>query len=119
MTDETTTAPPRPEGWMLCPRRVEGPFLQPEFDVWRPDGTCSWCGSLSPDALFTAIEAGEELGPTDKSYKVYVGHVRKFYFPHLSKEEQDRFIDLYNARKIRLGYPGHFYVLPFFAVRAG
>lgn len=39
---------------------------------WTEDGTCSYCGSLSPEQLFAAIEAGCELGPTDKNYKVYV-----------------------------------------------
>lgn len=40
---------------------------------WRDDGTCSYCGSLNPDILFAAIEAGTaELGATDKNYKLYV-----------------------------------------------
>lgn len=38
----------------------------------------------------------------------------KFYFQHLSADEQQRFIDLYNAKKMNIGYPGHFYRLPFF-----
>ena len=45
-------------------------------DYWGDcDGhkSCSYCGSLSPAELFAAIEAGHELGPTDKNYKVYVG----------------------------------------------
>lgn len=39
---------------------------------WRKDGTCSYCGSLSPELFFKAIEDKCELGPTDKNYKVYV-----------------------------------------------
>ncbi len=39
---------------------------------WASDGTCTYCGSLSQDLFFEAIEAGCELGPTDKDYKVYV-----------------------------------------------
>ncbi len=39
---------------------------------WREDGTCSYCGSLSPALFFEAIKNGCELGPTDKDYKVYV-----------------------------------------------
>jgi hypothetical protein len=138
---------------------------------WRDDGTCSYCGSISPADLFAAIEAGCELGPTDKDYKVYVtrpdpragepeicgsanfrqdpergwvlvtpdnvaslpttrmraeiGHwvqVRptpanrsdKFYFQHLSADERRRFVELLNARALNIGYPGHFYRLPFF-----
>lgn len=39
---------------------------------WRTDGTCSYCGSISPEALFTAIAEGREIGPTDKNYKIYI-----------------------------------------------
>lgn len=112
----------------ICPRASEnGAVLeqfQPPFNgemVWREDRTCSYCGSLNPDALMERLEAGDvELGPTDKSYKVYVRdltHRRsdgKFYFQHFSREQQRRFIELYNARKIKMAFPGHFYVLPFF-----
>lgn len=141
---------------------------------WEENGTCSYCGSISPEMLFKAIEDGCELGPTDKDYKVYVdliepepdklkivsavnfdideerrkkegwvpadkarmraegwggeyqwmrlvrqGPIRhaKFYFQHLTKEEQHRFIDLLNTKKVKIGAPGHFYRLPFFAVR--
>jgi len=38
----------------------------------------------------------------------------KFYFQHFSKEECHRFIDLMNNGKLNIGYPGHFYVLPYF-----
>lgn len=41
----------------------------------------------------------------------------KFYFQHLSKDQQARFIELYNERKIKMGYPGHFYTTPFFCKR--
>lgn len=38
----------------------------------------------------------------------------KFYFQHMSKEGRQRFVALLNAKKLKIGYPGHFYVLPFF-----
>lgn len=38
----------------------------------------------------------------------------KFYFQHLSSEQRDRFIELINAKKVKIGYPGYFYRLPFF-----
>jgi hypothetical protein len=38
----------------------------------------------------------------------------KFYFQHLSEDQKRRFIELLNENKIKLEYPGHFYVLPFF-----
>lgn len=118
-----------------CPRAVmEGrggpnsPF-NPPFNgemVWRTDHTCSWCGSLSGDALMARLEAGDvSLTPTDKNYKVYVNNAGgeaftmscpKFYFQHFTRDQQTRFIELYNAGKIKMGVPGHFYVTPYFCV---
>jgi hypothetical protein len=87
--------------------------------VWREDHTCSFCGSLSEDAFFQAIEEGVKLTPTDKNYKVYVDvqvkGAGKFYFQHLSDEGRTKFIELHNAKKLNLGEPGYFYVPPFFA----
>lgn len=41
----------------------------------------------------------------------------KFYFQHLTKEQKERFIELLNKKKLKIGYPGHFYKLPFFIVK--
>ncbi len=101
----------------LCPRRSESFIARqaPEGgDVWRHDGTCSYCGSMQPQAVFAAIDRGDFLGPTDKSYKVYVGERRKFYFQHFDDADKGKFIDALNAGAVKIGYPGHFYVLPFF-----
>lgn len=159
-----------PDIGFICGRRGEsaGAMHLAGKDFWNGrDGhkACSYCGSLSPDELFAAIEAGHKIGPTDKSYKIYVDlpnpvagqtvsygsesgptHrdgkrtrddltdaeiakgrydrplmgvagatvTAKFYFQHLSAEQQQRFIDLLNAKKINIGMPGHFYVRPFF-----
>lgn len=60
----------------MCPRRSESPGLSkifPDGDEWRSDNSCSYCGSMNPDLLMARLEDGTlELGPTDKSYKVYV-----------------------------------------------
>ena len=163
MTNET-------EGFE-CPRRAEIPHfthrqIPPPPDRWQADGTCSWCGSISPAKFFEAIEAGCEIAPTDKNYKAYVRlpnpdvgkivetgsesgpafdidgrptrddltdqekaegryrrtfhgpagpHIRaKFYFQHLSKADRARFIELHNADKMKIAFPGHFYTRPFF-----
>lgn len=139
---------------MKCERRHESAAcLSDDEDYWFPDNTCSFCGSLNPDVLMARIEVGDvELGPTDKSYKVYVEnkggekfpqvHSRKcpdvmkcdrrtcthwthdttdhtkFYFMHFSQEQMVRFVELYNQKKLKVGYPGHFYVMPFFMRRA-
>lgn len=112
----------------FCPRSEENgggpnsPF-KPPFNGeahWRDDGTCSFCGSMNPDAFMSRLEAGDvTLEPTDKDYKVYVigagrGGRGKFYFQHLSDAQRTRFVELLNAKKIGLEYPGHFYVTPFF-----
>ena len=108
----------------MCGRRTEGypSRIFPGPDYWRFDGTCNYCGSISPGQLFKAIEDGCEITPTDKNYKVYiegenaprVRGVDKFYFQHLSDDEKKEFISLLNGGKIKFGYPGHFYVMPFF-----
>lgn len=38
----------------------------------------------------------------------------KFYFQHLSADEQTKFVTLLNENKVKIGVPGYFYVLPFF-----
>lgn len=113
-----------------CPRALESgggpdsPFKPPMNGEahWRDDRTCSYCGSISPELLFDQIEKGARLTPTDKSYKLYVDLIdarvdgtAKFYFQHLDDAGRDRFIALFNARAMTLGYPGFFYVAPYFA----
>lgn len=101
--------------YFTCPRRYEA-FQQTTggVDQWRDDGTCSYCGSESPEAFFKFVESGGEVVPTDKSYKVYLGVSLKFYMQHFSDEDKHRFIDLYNKKEMKMGYPGYFYVKPFF-----
>ncbi len=65
-----------------CPRRLNefGPWERKEgLDEYtggrglagQPRG-CSFCGSLPPDDFLAMVKAGAEIGPTDKSYKLYV-----------------------------------------------
>ena len=110
---------PRQESWML--ERFKIPKSE-----WRMNGTCSFCGSMKAEMFFEAIRKGATLTPTDKNYKVYVRgegspasdgsppHVDKFYFYHLSEDEMRDFVEMYNNNEITFGYPGHFYVAPFF-----
>jgi hypothetical protein len=111
---------------LFCPRAIENgggpdsPFTPPLNGemTWREDHTCSYCGSLSEESFFQAIEEGVKLAPTDKNYKVYVDvkvhGAGKFYFQHLSKEGRTKFVKLLNEKRVNLAAPGHFYVLPFF-----
>ncbi len=41
----------------------------------------------------------------------------KFYFRHLSKEQKQEFINLVNVGKVKLAFPGRFYVTPYFMGR--
>jgi|GEM_PF-1478368 len=43
----------------------------------------------------------------------------KFYFQHLNDYQRSRFVELINSDKVVVGFPGHFYVLPYFCRRAG
>lgn len=103
----------------------DGPFtdmMSGKDSHWRADGTCSYCGSMNNDYFMKRLEAGDvEVGPTDKSYKVYVNNrggepfsAIKFYFQHLTPDQMRRFVELANEGAIAMGYPGHFYTLPFF-----
>lgn len=116
MSDET----------FACPRRREMGALvhsgYPDTDRWveEADGnyrTCSWCGSMHPAELVNAIKANVEIGPTDKSYKLYVAYpsadrTLKFYTQHFEGTAYgDEFYDLWSAKQINWGYPGHPYVM--------
>lgn len=112
---------------MVCPRRDEVPHQITEPpDHWRDDNTCSYCGSLHPDIMMEQLEAGAEIGPTDKGYKAYLKPVPterklptwvKFYYRHFSEAQMKRFVEMVNEKKMNIGYPGRFYKLPFFIVR--
>lgn len=116
---------------MQCPRRSEGgagshPAFQRDDDT-GPDGRCLFCGSLDAAEFMQRCEDGTVLlGSTDKSYKVYVRPVKggtplasiKFYFQHLSPEQQSRFIELHNEKRLVFEMGHGFYVTPFFAQKA-
>lgn len=70
-----------------CPRRVEnGMDIEgalrgsgPNKDTYEPGHGlvgqvrgCSYCGSMSPEDFMQAVKDGKSIGPTDKSYKLYV-----------------------------------------------
>jgi hypothetical protein len=141
LDDEITAARGGPTP-MRCPRRDESPIPDayiPEDrspdqpDDWRIiDGQlrCTYCGSLHPDTFMERARNGEEVGPTDKSYKAYLDNPwAKFYFQHLSPEQRRAFIDMLNVKNghadlapegtpaMNIGYPGRFYTEPFFMVR--
>jgi hypothetical protein len=113
-------------GRFICPRRIEIPstFRLAPADTWQDRFGklyCAHCGSLHPIAFMRAVANGIELGPTDKSYKIYVGASGgdKFYFQHLSVDDRMTFIQLLNAKVPHFGSPGYLYTRPFFIAPLG
>jgi hypothetical protein len=120
-----------PSEMMTCGRRYDtymgvipaNPgYGEQHKDWWEPDGSCSYCGSISPGEFWRRVTAGYEVIPTDKNYKAYVRDgsehgENKFYFQHFGDEDKRRFIEAVNDGSMRIGYPGHFYRLPFFCAR--
>ena len=111
---------------MKCPRRHAGSIPNlPDEDEWHDRdeiNTCSYCGSLDPEKFFELVADGADVGPTDKNYKAYVKHPSlrfgKFYFMHMSEEQMQKFIDLINAKEMKIGMPGHFYTRPYFVTKS-
>ena len=103
---------------MFCPRRSEIGGRTITLDHWRGDGTCSFCGSVSPDEFMRAIEHGALICPTTKSYKAYLlsstGDTHKFYFQHLSDAQRVRMVELLVMDRLNISEPGFFDPLPFF-----
>lgn len=115
---------------ITCPRRMEefGPWEDTEgLDQYEHGGglvtqarSCSFCGSLPPDDFMAMVRSGVTVDPTDKDYKAYIGPEQdkaKFYYQHLNDAQRREFVELLNGGRISLGYPGRFYVLPFFIQR--
>lgn len=97
-----------------------------------------------PDELVVAMSTNEQLTPeqverggylpvTDEArarwrlwdgatfYKLRPHGPRrhtKFYFQHFSEEQQRRFVDLFNAKRLRFASGDGLYVLPFFMRKA-
>ena len=106
-----------------CPRGPgPGTPFQAPFDgemTWEERGServCSYCGGLHPEDALRLLADGVSASPTDKNYKLYIGN-HKFYFQHMSSEQQDTFIKLHNDKKMNLAFPGRFYVTPYFCAR--
>ena len=54
------------------------------------------------------------LGEVTYEWTIDESDHSKFYFQHFSKEQQLEFIGLLSSEKLKFGYPGYFYRLPFF-----
>lgn len=75
-----------------CPRAAEDGRADFQFEN-RPaeDTSCHYCGSMQGDDFMARLEAGDvELGPSDKSYKVYVHNKGGLPFYQAYRVDEDR-----------------------------
>lgn len=116
------------QGWIVGPtdKSYKAYLDRPATDEEKRASKERWLASNIGQALKRAADAegktpeqaAEEL---DRAYQVEnptvdcAGTVAKFYYQHLSAEQQDEFIALHNERRMNVGYPGRLYVPPFFA----
>lgn len=116
------------EGWIVGPtgKNYKAYLDRPATDQEKQAKTERWLQSDIAQALKRAAEAegktpeqvSEEL---NHAYRVQhptadsAGQTAKFYYQHLSAEQQNEFIELYNERRMKVGYPGRLHVPPFFA----
>lgn len=75
--DEATTAvrftcPRRTEMWSVGKHTRDADSYQPGRGMAGQPRGCTYCGSLPPDDFMDAVRGGAVLGPTDKTYKIYL-----------------------------------------------
>lgn len=116
------------EGWIVGPtdKSYKAYLESPLTDEQKAAKRQQW---MERDAVARAVrEIGEKDGKTaeqiqadlDEQWQeqsggwLYGDQSAKFYYQHLSAEQRAEFITLYNEGRMQVGYPGHFYALPFF-----
>lgn len=116
------------EGWIVGPtdKNYKAYLDRPATDEEKRADKERWLASGIAQVLKRAAEAegkapeqvAEELNGAYWSENLTAdsaGQKAKFYYQHLSAEQQSEFIALYNERRMNIGYPGRLYVPPFFA----
>lgn len=112
------------EGWIVGPtdKSYKAYVLQPytpEELKQRKTSSPEW-RTARRQALDTGLSEAEATAAADQYWSRYheLGEkgrmVAKFYYQHLADGQRHAFIELYNTRAMQIGYPGHFYVAPFF-----
>lgn len=119
-------------GWIVGPtdKNYKAYLTQPPTEAEVAARKQQW---MTGDSIARAIrDVGARDGKTPEQIEADVerewterwaphvygkGHA-KFYYQHLSSEQRDEFIDLYNSGRMRLDHPGYLYVTPFFCTRA-
>ena len=115
------------EGWEVGPtdKNYKAYLCKPLTASEEAQQKADW---IQHDAVARAVrEVGERDGKAPEQIAADLdeqwgklprfsrGPEAKFYYPHLSAEQRDEFITLHNEGRMKISYPGHLYVLPFFA----
>jgi hypothetical protein len=121
------------EGWIVGPtdKDYKAYFARPYTDDEKAARKQRW---LESDAVARAIrDLGERDSKTAEQIEVDIEQewteqqgplltdgeqVAKFYYQHLSDEQRAEFVEMVNDGRMKIGYPGYLYRLPFFARRA-
>lgn len=115
------------EGWVVGPtdKNYKAYLHRPLSGEEKAERKATWLRNFSPEELRATAESRSEnpeqvRAELESYYDAQVAPAEassteaKFYYQHLSAEQQAEFIELYNARGMSVGYPGRLYVLPFF-----
>lgn len=90
---------------MARQRWMDGPFVSRVREAAAAD---------TADNVDAAVEHEWQQMPAASGHGQVVA---KVYLQHLSEQQRDEFVALANAKTMRIGDPGYFYVLPFFCRR--
>ena len=115
------------QGWIVGPtdKTYKAYLSRPLTDEEKAQRKERWMRGFSPEEIqATASKRGETpeeaRAALETAYELQVAQLEgasteaKFYFQHLSEAQGREFVDLYNSRQMKVGYPGHFYQPPFF-----
>lgn len=102
------------EGWVVGPtdKNYKAYLGKPVTAEDREQRRAEWVDHMSPlgnedRAALAEMWEREHEHPMSSTEA-------KFYYQHLSPDQQREFIELYNGKQMKVGEPGHFYVWPFF-----
>lgn len=117
-------------GWIVGPtdKSYKAYISRPLTEEEKADRKAKWLAGFTDDEV---VRGAQDRGETPEDFRAGLadyydrdlgrsgasGKEAKFYFQHLSPEQRTEFIELHNARSMRIGVPGYFYQPPFFTGR--
>ncbi|MEU0213691.1 hypothetical protein ABZ281_00735 [Streptomyces sp. NPDC006265] len=115
------------DGWVVGPtdKNYKAYLSRPLTDEEQAVHKARWLGGFTAQELRdSALARGETADAThaalEAAYYAQVAPLTagskeaKFYFQHLTHQQQQEFVDLYRTERMEVGYPGRFYQPPFF-----